>query len=63
MKTDQEKGLEIVRKYRGRGGPVVGKSGSMEYFVAELAAKGITLGRKEGIAMAAAAVARLKDEN
>ncbi len=59
MKTDLDKAREIVGKRRA----FVGRSGSMPENIAIAVAEGIALGRMEGIAMAAEAVARLKGEN
>ncbi len=55
MKTDLDKAREIVNRH----GPFVGRAGTMPENIANVA-EGIALGRKEGIAMAAEAMARLK---
>jgi len=56
MKTDLDKAREIVNRH----GPFVGRAGTMPENIANAVAEGIALGRKEGIAMAAEAMARLK---
>ena len=53
--ADLEKAREIVSQY----GTFIGPAGTMHENVAKAVADGIALGRKEGIAMVAAAVARL----
>jgi hypothetical protein len=55
---DLEKAREIVKRH----GPVIGPAGSMPDNIALAVAEGIALGRKEGIAMAAEAISRLKGE-
>jgi hypothetical protein len=59
METDLDKAREIVKK-RVR---FIGRMGMMHENVAMAVAEGIALGRKEGIAAAAEAIARLKSEN
>ncbi len=59
METDLDKAREIVKK-RVR---FIGRTGMMHENIAIAVAEGIALGRKEGIAMAAEAIARLKSEN
>jgi hypothetical protein len=54
MKTDLDKALEIVNRH----GSFVGRNGTMRESIALAVAEGITLGRKEGIAMAMEALAR-----
>jgi hypothetical protein len=55
MKTDLDKALEIVMRH----GSFVGRGGTMRESIALAVADGIALGRKEGIAMAIEALARL----
>ena len=57
--TDLDKARDIVKRH----GPFVGAAGSMPANIAAAVAEGIALGRKEGIAMAAEAVAKLKGDN
>jgi hypothetical protein len=59
METDLDKAREIVKK-RVR---FVERMGMTHENIAMAVAEGIALGRKEGIAMAAEAIARLKGEN
>ena len=59
METDLDKAREIVRKHIR----FIGRMGMMHENIAIAVAQGIALGRKEGIAMAAEAVSRLKSEN
>jgi hypothetical protein len=59
METDLDKAREIVKK-RVR---FIERMGMMHENIAIAVAEGIALGRKEGIAMAAEAIARLKSEN
>ena len=55
-KTNMDKAWEIVNKRRS----FIGAGGTMWGNIAEAVAEGIALGQKEGIAMAAEAVARLE---
>jgi hypothetical protein len=59
METDLDKAREIVRKHIR----FIGRMGMMHENIAIAVAQGIALGRKEGIAMAAEAVSRLKSGN
>jgi len=59
METDLDKAREIVRTHVR----FIGRTGMMHENVAIAVAEGIALGRKEGIAMAAEAIARLKHED
>jgi hypothetical protein len=59
METDLDKAREIIKK-RIR---FVDRMGMMHENIAIAVAEGIALGRKEGIAMAAGAISRLKGEN
>jgi len=59
METDLDKAREIIKK-RVR---FIDRMGMIHENIAMAVAEGIALGRKEGIAMAAEAVARLKGEN
>ena len=56
----RESDLEKARLIVGRHGTFVGPAGSMSEHVAKAVADGIALGRQEGLAMAAEAVAKLK---
>jgi hypothetical protein len=56
QKTDLEKAREIV----SRNGTFVGSKGSMPENIVWAVAEGIALGRKEGIALAAEAIADLQ---
>jgi hypothetical protein len=56
METDLDKAREIVRKHVR----FIGRMGMMHENIAMAVADGIVLGRKEGIAMAAAAIAQLE---
>ena len=55
-RSDLDRALEIVRRHR----TFIGPAGAMEGNVAKPVAEGIALGREEGIALAAEAIARLK---
>ena len=57
METDLDKARKIVRQHVR----FIERTGMMHENIAMAVAKGIALGRKEGIAMAAEAVAQLKD--
>jgi hypothetical protein len=59
METDLNKAREIVKKHVR----FISRTGMTHENIAMVVAEGIALGRKEGIAMAAEAVARLKSEN
>ena len=59
MKTDLDKAREIIRKHVR----FIERTGITHENIAIAVAEGIALGRKEGIAMAAEAIARLKGEN
>ena len=59
METDLDKARKIVRKHVR----FIERTGMMHENIAMAVAKGIALGRKEGIAMAAEAVAQLKDNS
>jgi hypothetical protein len=59
METDLDKARWIVRKHIR----FIGRMGMMHENIAIAVAQGIALGRKEGIAMAAEAVSRLKSES
>jgi hypothetical protein len=59
METDLDKAREIVKKHVR----FIERMGMMHENIAIAVAEGIALGRKEGIAMAAGAIARLKSEN
>jgi hypothetical protein len=56
--TDLDKARNIVRRH----GTFVGSRGDMPENIAKAVAEGIALGREEGIALAAEAIARLKDK-
>ena len=58
METDLDKAREIIRKHVR----FIERSGITHENIAIAVAEGIALGRKEGIAMAAEAIARLKRE-
>jgi hypothetical protein len=59
METDLDKAREIVKKHVR----FIRRTGMSHENIARAVAEGIALGRKEGIAMAAEAVSRLKNEN
>ncbi len=59
METDLNKAREIVKKHVR----FIRRTGMTHENIAMAVAEGIALGRKEGIAMAAEAVSRLKNEN
>jgi hypothetical protein len=59
METDLDKAREIIRKHVR----FIERTGITHENIAIAVAEGIALGRKEGIAMAAEAIARLKGEN
>jgi hypothetical protein len=59
MKTDLDKAREIIRKHVR----FIERTGITHENIAIAVAEGIALGRKEGIAIAAEAIARLKGEN
>ena len=59
MKTDLDKAREIIRKHVR----FIERTGITHENIAIAVAEGIALGRKEGIAMAADAIARLKGGN
>jgi hypothetical protein len=59
METDLEKAREIAKRHVR----YIERMGMMHENIAFAVAEGMALGRKEGIAMAAEAVARLKSEN
>jgi hypothetical protein len=63
-KTDMDKAREIVKRhgtFQGPGGHK--RPTATQENIAIAIAEGVALGRKEGIAMALEAVARLKGEN
>jgi hypothetical protein len=62
MQPDRAADMEKARKIVARFGSFVGPHGTMPENVAMAIADGIALGRKEGIAMAAEAIAHLKDD-
>jgi hypothetical protein len=59
METDLDKAREIIRKHVR----FIERTGITHENIAIAVAEGIALGRKEGIAMAAEAIARLKRES
>jgi hypothetical protein len=59
MKTDLDKAREIIRKHVR----FIERTGITHENIAIAVAEGIALGRKEGIAMAAEAVARLEGKD
>jgi hypothetical protein len=59
MKTDLDKAREIIRKHVR----FIERTGITHENIAIAVAEGIALGRKEGIAMAAEAVARLESKD
>ena len=59
METDLDKATEIVKSHVR----YIERMGMMHENVAIAVAEGIAMSRKEGIAIAAEAVARLKSEN
>jgi hypothetical protein len=59
METDLDKAREIIRKHVR----FIERTGITHENIAIAVAEGIALGRREGIAMAAEAIARLKGEN
>jgi hypothetical protein len=59
METDLDKAREIIRKHVR----FIERTGITHENIAIAVAEGIALGRKEGIAMAAEAIAQLKGEN
>jgi hypothetical protein len=59
MKTDLDKAKEIIRKHVR----FIERTGITHENIAIAVAEGIALGRKEGIAMAAEAIARLEGKN
>jgi hypothetical protein len=59
MKTDLDKAREIIRKHVR----FIERTGITHENIAIAVAEGIALGRKEGIAMAVEAVARLADKD
>jgi hypothetical protein len=59
METDLDKATEIVKSHVR----YIERMGMMHENVAIAVAEGIALGRREAIAMAAEAIARLKSEN
>jgi hypothetical protein len=65
MKTDMDKAREIVKRhgtFQGPGGLRGQQPTATQENIAAAVAEGIALGRKEGIAMAAEAIARLTGE-
>jgi hypothetical protein len=58
METDLDKAREIIRKHVR----FIERTGITHENIAIAVAEGIALGRKEGLAMAAEAIARLKGE-
>jgi hypothetical protein len=59
METDLDKAREIIRKHVR----FIERTGITHENIAIAVAEGIALGRKEGIAMAVEAIARLKRES
>ena len=59
METDLDKAREIIRKHVR----FIERTGITHENIAIAVAEGIALGRKEGIAMAAEAITRLKGES
>jgi hypothetical protein len=59
LKTDLDKAREIVKKHVR----FIRRTGMMHENIALAVAEGIALGRKQGIAMVAEAVSRLKSKN
>jgi hypothetical protein len=59
MQTDLDKAREIIRKHVR----FIERSGITHENIAIAVAEGIALGRKEGLAMAAEAIARLESKN
>lgn len=57
--NDLEKARKIVRE---DGGPWVGAGGTLPKNIARAVAKGIALGRKEGLALAAKAIAEAEKD-
>ena len=58
----READLEKARVIVGEYGLLIGPAGQHTEIIAKAVADGIALGRKEGLAMAAAAVTHLKGE-
>jgi hypothetical protein len=58
----READLEKARVIVGEYGLLIGPAGQQTEIIAKAVADGIALGRKEGLAMAASAVTRLKGE-
>jgi len=59
----KESDLEKARLIVGRHGLVLAPAGSTSEHIAQAVAEGIALGRHEGLAMAAEAVAKLKADD
>lgn len=62
-RPDRATDLEKARLIVGRHGTFIGPAGTMSENVARAVADGIALGRKEGVALALEAIARLKSEH
>lgn len=59
----REGDLEKARIIVGRHGMAIGPAGPMTESIAKAVADGIALGRQEGLAMAADAIAKLKADS